>query len=155
MKVKIALASTGALLLLIQLIPVSRTNPPVEELVPAPDSVLAVLRQSCFDCHSHETRWPWYAHVAPASWLVAQDVNEGRGHLNFSTWNRYDAEKRADKLKAIWEEVDGGQMPLKIYLPLHPSARLSDQDRTIIHDWTVAARRGIQSPLDSTESEEQ
>lgn len=154
MKVKIALASAGALLLLIQLIPASRTNPPVEGLVPAPDSVLAVLRQSCFDCHSYETRWPWYAHVAPVSWLVAQDVNEGREHLNFSTWNRYDAERRADKLEEIWEEVEAGEMPLKIYLPLHPDAKLSQRDRAVIHTWTVSARRAVQQPPDSTGSEE-
>jgi len=153
-KIKIVLASFAALLLVIQLIPVSRDNPLPEEVVPAPDDVIAVLERSCFDCHSHETRWPWYAHVAPASWLVAKDVNEGRRHLNFSTWNRYDAEKRADKLEDIWEEIEGGQMPLKIYLPLHPSARLSEQDRAVIHEWTVAARRVIQHPSDSTGSDE-
>lgn len=145
-KIKIALVSLVVLLVVIQLIPVSRTNPTVEERVPAPDSVLAILERSCFDCHSHETHWPWYAHVAPASWLVASHVNEGREYLNFSTWNRYDAERRADKLEEIWDEVERGGMPLKVYLPLHPGARLSDRDRAVIHGWTVTAPNTAQPP---------
>jgi cytochrome c551/c552 len=121
-----------------QLVPVSRENPPVEEAVPAPAEVRAILERSCYDCHSHEVRWPWYARVAPASWLVAWDVGEAREHLNFSTWNRYDAEKRLDHLEELWEEVDEGKMPLWYYLPLHPEARLSDADRAALRAWVAS-----------------
>jgi len=123
---------------LAQLVPVERSNPPVEEEVPAPAPVRKILRRSCYDCHSNETRWPWYARVAPVSWLVAYDVSEARGHMNFSTWNRYDARKRAKHLEEIWEEVEAGDMPLPYYLPLHPDAQLSREDRAAIHAWSEA-----------------
>jgi hypothetical protein len=126
-------------MLAIQLVPVPRTNPPVEEEVPAPADVRAVLGRSCYDCHSHETRWPWYAWVAPTSWLLAWDVSEAREHLNFSTWNRYDAEKRRELLEEAWEEVEEGHMPLRIYLWLHPDAKLGDAERELLRDWSESA----------------
>jgi len=121
---------------LAQLVPVPRTNPPVEEEVDAPPEARAVLERSCYDCHSHETRWPWYARVAPASWLLAYDVSEAREHLNFSTWGRYDAKERKENLEAIAEMVEGGEMPLWYYLPLHPDARLSPGDVAALRAWT-------------------
>ncbi|MEJ2502095.1 MAG: heme-binding domain-containing protein [Gemmatimonadota bacterium] len=129
----------GGLVLLalaIQLVPTAAAdNPPVEEEVVAPDEIMAVLRRACYDCHSHETAWPWYADVAPASWLVRKDVKEGRRHLNFSTWNRYDLEDRAENWEEVAEEVGEGEMPLKVYLPLHGEARLTDADRQMLVDW--------------------
>ena len=122
-----------------QLVPVDRTNPAVESEVPAPGPVREILRRSCYDCHSHETRWPWYSRVAPVSWLVRHDVNHAQEHLNFSTWNRYDAEKRKEHLEEIAEEVEEGAMPLWYYLPLHPEARLSDADRRTLVEWTQAS----------------
>ena len=119
-----------------QLVPVSRENPPVEQIVPAPAEVSRVLERSCYDCHSHETVWPWYAWVAPVSWLVAHDVNEGREHLNFSTWNRYDEEEQREKREEVWEEVEEGEMPMAIYLPLHREAELSDADRRLLEAWS-------------------
>ena len=136
MKTKIAI---GVLLALgvAQLIPVARTNPPVETEIPVDSEIRQILRRSCYDCHSNETRWPWYSQVAPVSWLVADDVKHARKHLNFSTWNAYDAEKRAHKLEEVWEMVEEGEMPLWFYLPLHPEARLSDADKELIHAWTA------------------
>lgn len=118
-----------------QLVPVPRTNPPVETDVPASAEVREVLKRACYDCHSNETVWPWYARVAPASWLVAWDVNEGREHLNFSTWNRLNEADRQHAFEEIQDEVESGAMPLPIYLPLHPEARLSDQDKAILAAW--------------------
>ena len=88
-----------AMLLIIgiaQVIPVDRTNPPVETEIPVDAEIRQLLQRSCYDCHSNETRWPWYAQVAPVSWLVADDVKHARDHLNFSTWNAYDSEKQAE-----------------------------------------------------------
>jgi hypothetical protein len=119
----------------IQLIPVNRSNPPVEEEVPASPEVKAVLKRACYDCHSNETIWPGYSLVAPVSWLLAWDVREGREELNFSTWNRYNQKKRGKIIKEIWEEVQEGEMPPWFYLPLHPDARLSDSDRSVLRRW--------------------
>ena len=123
---------------LAQLVPVSRTNPAIEQEVDAPPEVRAVLERSCYDCHSHATRWPWYAWVAPASWLVAHDVSEAREHLNFSTWGRYDAEERGENLEEIAEMLEEGEMPPWFYLPLHPDARLSDAELATVRAWTGA-----------------
>ena len=79
------------------------------------------------DCHSHETRWPWYAHLAPASWLLQRDVEEGREHFNVSTWDRGPGD--ADE---AYEEYAEGEMPLWFYTPLHPEARLGDEDRAAL-----------------------
>jgi hypothetical protein len=128
--------------LAIQLVPVPRDNPPVESEVPATEAVRSILRSSCYDCHSNESRWPWYAYVAPVSWLVAYDVHEAREHMNFSTWERYDTKKQAKHLEEAWEEVEEGEMPLFFYLWLHPDAKLSDSDRTALHDWSRAGRDG-------------
>jgi len=127
-----------AVIVLVQFIPVTRVNPPVEEEIVAPAEVQRVLERSCYDCHSFESRWPWYARVAPASWYVTRHVNEAREHMNFSTWNRYDAEKRADHIEEIGEEVGEGKMPLKSYLLLHRGARLSEEERATIRRWVEA-----------------
>jgi len=133
--IKIVLA-LGLLLGLAQLIPVERSNPPVTLEVPASADVREVLRRSCYDCHSHETRWPWYARVAPASWLVAHDVAEAREHLNFSTWDAYDAKEQRHLRQEVWEEVEEGEMPLWFYVPLHPEARLSEADERLLEAWS-------------------
>jgi hypothetical protein len=120
---------------LLQFIPVERSNPPVEAEIPAPSEVRDVLRRACYDCHSNESRWPWYAHVAPVSWLIAHDVEEARDHLNFSTWEAYDEDEQRDHIDAVWEEVESGEMPLWFYLPLHPEARLSAEDLERLKSW--------------------
>jgi len=139
MTVRRWLLTAAALFALAQLVPVPRANPPVESEVDAPPEAGAVLERSCYDCHSNRTRWPWYAWVAPASWLVARDVYQAREHMNFSTWNRYDAEECADHLDEIAEMVENGEMPPWFYLPLHSDARLSDADREAIFAWTLAS----------------
>lgn len=130
-KTKIAVAA-GVVLAAIQLVPVSRTNPPVTAPVQAPPEVQAVLRRACFDCHSHETVWPVQAYVAPFSWLVAHDVEEGREELDFSAWDQVDRRKVAKKLP---KEVGEGEMPPWFYVLAHPSARLSDAERKLLTDW--------------------
>ena len=116
----------------IQFVPLSKTNPPVTGEIKAPADVMEILRTSCYDCHSNEVKWPWYSNIAPGSWLVVYDVNEAREHINFSEWDSYSAEDRADDIEEIWEEVEEGEMPLWYYLPLHPEAKLSDAQKEII-----------------------
>lgn len=123
------------LLAAVQLIPVERTNPAVEGDVTAPSEVKAILRRSCYDCHSNETRWPWYAYVAPVSWLLARDVKEGRREVNFSIWNQYTGARRARKFKEIVEQVEGNKMPQWYYVLLHPDAKLSAGDKAAIVAW--------------------
>ena len=100
-----------------------------------PPGVETLLRNACFDCHSQETTYPWYSKVAPVSWLLARDVRHGRHHLDFSNWSSLEKRKKLNVLDDISDEVKGGDMPLEIYVPMHPSARLTDADRKMIIDW--------------------
>jgi hypothetical protein len=112
---------------LIQFIPFGHdhTNPPVTK-EPAWDSpgTRELVRRACFDCHSNQTVWLWYSHVAPVSWLVQRDVNGGRRHLNFSQWDQ--PQRHA---KDVASEVQQGDMPPWFYLPLHPAAKLSEAEK--------------------------
>ena len=133
------LIALGALFLSLQLVSVDRENPPVESEIPAPQAIRAVLERACYDCHSNQSRWPWYGYIAPASWLIAHDIEEARDHLNFSTWGRYDEDEQIDKIEEIWEEVEEDEMPPFFYLPLHPTARLDETDRALLRAWAANA----------------
>ena len=130
------------LVVVIQFVPVARTNPPVEANFDGPAEVAEVLKSSCYDCHSNETRWPWYSRVAPASWLVAHDVEEARERMNFSLWGTYDPRRQEKLAEEIWEEVEEGEMPLRKYLLAHPDARLSESAKRTLEEWSheVAGR---------------
>ncbi|MEZ5991593.1 MAG: heme-binding domain-containing protein [Planctomycetota bacterium] len=125
--VKPVLLGLLVLAAVIQLVPYGRdhSNPPVTG-EPQWDSATTrdLAKRTCYDCHSNETDWPWYSNVAPVSWLVQRDVDEGRSKLNFSEWDR--KQKHADEAA---EEVRDGEMPLWIYLPTHPEARLTEAEK--------------------------
>jgi hypothetical protein len=104
-----------------------------------PADVAAILDRSCRDCHSNNTRWPWYSHVAPASWLLIDHVNHGRSHLNVSEWGRYDRPRRAELLKNSCELARKGAMPMPSYLLMHRAARLSPADVETLCAWAVPA----------------
>jgi hypothetical protein len=131
---RIALALL-VLLLLIQLWPVERTNPPVSAPLEADPEVVAVLRAACYDCHSNETVWPWYSRVAPLSWQVAHHVEEGREELNFSEWGSYTAETRREFAEEMLEEIEEGEMPLWDYELAHPEARLDGDQVAVLRAW--------------------
>jgi hypothetical protein len=125
----------------IQLVPVDRTNPPIQTDVPATSEQRAVLKRACYDCHSNETAWRWYGYVAPVSWLIARDVHEGRRELNFSTWNLLATQTRLKKMRESWEQVEKGEMPPWIYMPPHPDAHLSEADRLVLRTWSLSGSR--------------
>jgi hypothetical protein len=129
--------------LAIQLVPYGRdhTNPPVvQEPAWDSDQTRELARAACFDCHSNETDWsPWYAKVAPMSWLVAHDVEEGRQTLNFSEWGR----ARGEAVEELSEVVGEGEMPPAQYTLLHPEARLTDQQKqALAHGLMLTAQGG-------------
>jgi len=133
-----AIGVLALVLLAIQAIPVDRRNPPVEQRIAASTEVRAILRRACFDCHSHETVWPWYSRIAPISWLIAHDVHEGRDKFNLSTWNRLRPRQESKARKEAWDEVSEGEMPPWRYLVLHPRARLSPEDKTFLRGWLLS-----------------
>lgn len=127
------------LFLLFQLVPVLRTNPPVEADLRVPPQVKAVLKNACYDCHSHQTIWLWYSRIAPVSWMIAHDVKEGREHLNFSSWELMDAQAKGFAYQQIRKEVENGEMPLKPYTMLHRNAALTNADKQVIYSWLNTA----------------
>jgi cytochrome c551/c552 len=107
--------------------------------------VATILDRSCRDCHSNKTVWPWYTQIAPVSWWLSNHVNEGRRNLNLSEWGKLPSDRQDRKLRQICDEVQDGIMPLSSYLPMHPVAKLSDQDKKTLCDWTDAERQRLSS----------
>ena len=136
-----ALLVLAAALVLAQLVPVDRTNPAGGGEVPAPPEIRTILKRACYDCHSNETVWPWYGHVAPFSWLMQRDVREGRREVNFSTFTQSTVKRRQRKWMEIPEQVEKGEMPPWFYAAVHPEARLSDADRAALVKWAQESGR--------------
>jgi len=139
---RIALALV-VVFLLAQFMQPKRTNPPVvpsrslEAHVQVPPNVSSILKRACGDCHSSQTDWPWYSHVAPVSWFVADDVNMGRSHINFQDWEAQENPKEAaEHLALICKEVREKTMPPLTYRILHKEARLSEEDIATLCAWS-------------------
>jgi hypothetical protein len=151
MKKKLLLA-VAALFVVIQFFPrqPAKTNPPVDPartfaaVMKPPQNVRNILRHACFDCHSNETQWPWYAGVAPFSWLVRRHVEDGRKHVNFSEWLKPEetAFTSWSDLEDVCKVLRDKSMPLPGYDWLHPHAKLSDSDRLSVCTWVDAAISG-------------
>jgi len=104
---------------------------------------LLIIQRACRNCHSQQTVWPWYSHVAPVSWLLARDVQQARLHMNLSRWQDYSTDEQLRLLSAIGSAVRNRQMPVQRYLLLHPEARLTDAERQQIYRWTRTERNRI------------
>ncbi len=126
------------LLLLIQFYPLEKPevtlNNPNDFLKnkDVPQKIAQLIKTSCYDCHSNETKFPWYSKFAPVKWLVYHDINEGREELNFSEWNKLSEDDKSDKLFDIQDEMSEGEMPIKIYTFMHQKAKLTEEQRILI-----------------------
>jgi hypothetical protein len=115
-----------------------------ERLFKPPGAVMNVLRNSCFDCHSHQTRWPWYSHLPVIGPELEKHVTQGRLHMNLSEWDHEaDAGEQADLIAGLCETVKMRLMPLPRYLLLHPFARVSDSDAQLVCDWSKKAEAAV------------
>lgn len=143
-------------LLVAQFFRPSRSNPPIDPeqeigaRLPVDAGVAAILERSCNDCHSNRTVWPWYSTVAPVSWFIARDVNEGREEMNLSEWGTFNARKVARRLEQLCTEVTDGEMPGIPYTLLHPEAKLTDTDIQTICSWAQTARKSVPAETGGT-----
>jgi len=137
-KLKITLIAVVVLFVVIQFIPVPHTNPPVKSEIVTPPDVKAVLKKGCYDCHSNQTVWPWYVHVAPVSWLLWHDVHDARDQMNFSEWSLYEPAEQRKTIRKTWKEVSAGAMPPWFYRMMHPPSRLSNTDKAVLKRWSEA-----------------
>ena len=138
---KIILIVLAVVFVLAQFVRPEFSNPSVVEadtlwaVTSVPDDVRQVIGRSCIDCHSNETRYPWYSQITPSNWFLAGHVEEGRGELNFSTWGSYKPETQKRKLGEICEQVESKSMPLPSYLWIHREAVLSVSEAKLLCDW--------------------
>jgi hypothetical protein len=141
-KMKWIFAAFVAVFALLQFTNPARTNPPVVHDLMAtsvpPPEIAAMLHAACYDCHSYETKWPWYSHVAPVSWLIASDVKDGRRDMNFSDWPGNDPMRAAKRLEDMSEKIGYDEMPPEKYRLIHAGARLTETQRKELTDWLDA-----------------
>jgi hypothetical protein len=139
---KFAFIGSVAIIIAAQFIRPNRENPVSDPVLSlradstVPPNVIATLGRACFDCHSNETRWPWYSAITPVNFAIARDVEQGRSRLNFSEWKKYSAGKQSSKKESIAEEVTKGEMPMKIYVLMHSEAKLTPEEVKLITDWS-------------------
>ncbi len=92
----------------------------------------ALLKSACYDCHSYESKYPWYAEIAPVSWWVGHHIEEGREHVNFSLWATYSAEDKAEIIEESVEEIEEGKMPDPNYVKMHAEAEMTEANKTVL-----------------------
>lgn len=109
-----------------------------------PDKVLDIFKNSCYDCHSNNTRYPWYVYIQPMGWIMARHIKNGKNNLNFSDFGSYSKRKQANKLRAIETSIKEGSMPLSSYTIMHTDAKLSDDNKKVIIDWVTAAKDSLE-----------
>lgn len=128
-------------LVLIQFIKIDKSTPainPSEEfmsLLKPSAEVASVLKTSCYDCHSYETQYPWYATIAPVSFYLSNHIKDGRKHLNFSTWGQYSEKKQNHKLEECIEMIEKDEMPMSSYTLIHKNATLTNVQKGLLVDW--------------------
>lgn len=131
-------------MLVLQLIPVDRsvpqTDPQADFLTYAntPFNLSEPIKAACYDCHSNQTKYPWYAKVAPVSFWIQHHVDEGREHLNFSEWTTYDPGKQLHKMEEIVEEIKEGHMPFPVYLRMHDEAEWDAEKEAMILEYLTS-----------------
>jgi hypothetical protein len=130
-----------AIVLVIQVIPVERnvsTVPPgqsFEKTEKVPANVAAILKVSCYDCHSNNTRYPWYSELQPGAWFMAQHIKKGRDELNFDEFNNYSKRRKKAKIKSVISQIEKEEMPLRSYRMMHGNARLSADEKKELLDF--------------------
>jgi hypothetical protein len=112
----------------------------ISKLVSIPDSVQAILKNVCYDCHSNNTNYPWYVNIQPMGWLMAKHIKKGKAGLNFSEFGSYSTRRQISKLTGIANSVKDGIMPLASYKWLHRNARLDKDEKIIIINWVQQAK---------------
>lgn len=123
--------------IVIQLFRPDFTNPKVDDTIAlnSDPKVMSILKTSCYDCHSNETKYPWYHHIAPVSWIMANNINEGRKALDFSNWANIDSKVKFERLTRAKQLLNNELMPKSEYLLMHKNAVLSDDKKKVLEDF--------------------
>jgi hypothetical protein len=144
----IMLALLGAFISL-QLVPAARNESgqmlpsDVTRTIAVPVAVQAVLKTSCYDCHSNRTYYPWYSNLQPVRWMLDRHIRVGKENLNFSEFGSYSARKQQNKLRSIKSSIEEGTMPLSLYTLIHPKARMSIAEKELVKNWAIKAKDSL------------
>ncbi|WP_300672894.1 heme-binding domain-containing protein [Soonwooa sp.] len=136
--------------IMIQFFPIDKTNPEINPQMDfvntkkPPIAIAKIMKTSCYDCHSNETRYPWYADIAPASWFLKNHIDEGRKKLNFSGWATYEPKSQVHKLDECIEMVEKDNMPLESYILGHSDAKLTPEAKKLLLDYFRQVKQDTQ-----------
>jgi len=119
----------------------------ISVVYPVPDSVHRILAKACYDCHSNDTRYPWYANIQPVYWWMNNHIIEGKRHLNFDEFAAQPAQKQAKWIRHIYEQVDSNEMPLDSYTWIHKDAILTNEEKALVSNWAKAIYAQIPDSL--------
>jgi hypothetical protein len=142
-------------LVIIQFFQIDKSNPPVvpdqtlDATTQVPPDISEILGRSCKDCHTNQTIYPWYTNVQPVGWFVKDDIDQGRGKVNFSVWNTYTPKQKSKRLDDICEQLNLKAMPLPQYLWIHRNAVLSQNERDSLCSWATQEKAKIDATLDN------
>ena len=153
-RVKKVIFALAAFLVVIQFMQPRQTNPPIVPSralaahVPVPEEVQSILMRACGDCHSNQTVWPWYSHVAPLSWMIVDDVNEGRRHMNLQDSGARVPGAATDRPFDLCKEVREAGMPPFTYRIMHKGARLAPQEIDALCSWSQSLGPALEQALE-------
>ena len=137
------------ILVILQFFPIDKSAPEYDSsndfimMHNPPEEVSGILKSACYDCHSFNTRYPWYSNIAPVSFWLKDHIDEARDELNFSEWGTFELRRKDHKLEEVVEKVGEGEMPLKSYLITHSDARLSAEQEKLLLDWIKEVRTSL------------
>jgi hypothetical protein len=115
----------------------------ITKTISVPDKVLDIFKNACYDCHSNNTRYPWYVYIQPMGWMMAKHIKNGKENMNFSDFGTYSKRKQANKLRAVGTSIKEGSMPLSSYTIMHTNAKLNIEDKKLITDWISNIRDSL------------
>lgn len=140
-RVKITILVFSSTFLIIQFIQPARNNneqvlaTDITKIIPVPGRIESILKNSCYDCHSNKTRYPWYSYIQPCGWWLASHIKKGKASLNFNEFGSYSNRKQQNKFRAIGKTIEDGSMPIGSYTLIHTDAKLTKDQKTFMLDW--------------------
>lgn len=118
----------------------------ISKIINVPENINGILVKACNDCHSNNTKYPWYANIMPVGWVLSNHVKEGKKELNFDEFATYSPRRQKKKLEEVADEVKEGKMPISGYKKLHKEARLTEEEKTALINWATEAGNAIVAP---------
>lgn len=118
----------------------------ISKIIPVPENISLILEKACNDCHSNNTKYPWYSEIMPVGWILSDHVKNGIKELNFDQFATYTPKRQRKKLEEVADEVKEGKMPISSYKRIHKSARLTEEEKTALVNWATDAGSKIVVP---------